>query len=293
MTIDFCVPFWGDPADLRATVDSVLAQTEGDWRLTVIDDCYPDESVPAYFAALDEPRVHYRRNERNVGIVENFRRAVAAARGPYVVVLGSDDLLHPEYVRTMLRSADAHPDADIFQPGVRVIDASGHKTATLVDTVKLRMLTPRRERDLRAESMASSLLIGDWLYWPSLMFRTETIRRFDFRDDLPIILDLAILLDIAFENGSLHYLPDVIFSYRRHAESASQKTLLDGTRFEDERDFYREITERARGRGWKRAKRAAQWRVLSRLHGLAVLPTVLRRGTPRARRAALSLAFAA
>ena len=291
MTIDFCVPYWGDPADLRATVASVLHQTDDRWRLTVIDDCYPDASVPAFFAELDDPRVTYRSNERNVGIVENFRRAVAAAEGPYLVVLGSDDLLEPDYVRTMLRAAAEHPEADVLQPGVRVVDASAVPVRTLVDFVKLRLLTPRRERSLAAQDMARSLLIGDWLYWPSLVFRTETIRRFDFRDDLPIILDLAILIDIAFSDGTLHYLPDVVFSYRRHAESASQKTILDGTRFEDERAYYREVAQRAGRRGGRRARRAARWRVMSRLHGLAVLPGVLRRGTPRARRAALALAF--
>lgn len=291
MIIDICMPYWGDPNDLRTAVDSVLTQDDPNWRLVVIDDCYPDQSVPAYFATLGDPRVSYIRNERNVGITENFRRAVAAAQGTHAVILGSDDLLHPTYVSRMRAMVARHPDVDVFQLGVEVIDGAGRPRRSLADEVKLRLLTPRRARTFRAEGMARSLLVGDWLYWPSLLFRTERLREIDFRDDLPIILDLALLVDIAFAGGSLRYEPGVAFSYRRHDDSLSQKTILDGTRFDDERAYYRSIAAQAKDLGWKRARRAARWRVMSRLHGLAMLPAVLRRGTPSARRAALALAF--
>ncbi|MGC5169255.1 glycosyltransferase family 2 protein [Microbacterium sp. DT81.1] len=291
MTIDICMPYWGDPGELRVAVESVLSQDDPDWRLVVIDDCYPDDSVPAYFAGLRDARVTYTRNERNVGITENFRRAVAAARSTHVVILGSDDILHPTYVSRMRSTAAAHPDVDVFQLGVEVIDGEGGARRSLADEVKLRLLTPRSAKTLRGEDMARSLLVGDWLYWPSLLFRTARLREIDFRDDLPIILDLALLIDIAFAGGALHYEPGVVFSYRRHNESLSQKTILDGTRFDDERAYYRATAALAASRGWHRARRAARLRIMSRLHGLAVLPAVLRRGTPAARRAALALAF--
>ena len=291
MTIDICMPFWGAPDDLRAAVSSVLAQDDPDWRLVVIDDCYPDDSIPAYFAALGDSRVFYVRNERNVGITENFRRAAAAARGDHVVILGSDDLLHPTYVSRMRAVADAHRDVDVIQLGVEVIDGQGVPRRSLADQVKLRLLTPRHAKTFRAEDMARSLLVGNWLYWPSLLFRTERLREIDFRDDLPIILDLALLIDIAFAGGALRYEPGIAFAYRRHDESLSQKTILDGTRFDDERAYYRATAAEAKARGWRRARRAARWRIMSRLHGLAVLPTVLRRGTSSARRAAFALAF--
>ena len=86
--LDILVPFWGDPALLRRTIDSVLAQTSPDWRLTVVDDAYPDESVPAYFASLTDGRIRYVRNETNVGITENYRRCLALAEADFVVFMG-------------------------------------------------------------------------------------------------------------------------------------------------------------------------------------------------------------
>ena len=290
MVLDICVPFWGDPDTFRATIDSVRAQTDPNWRLTIIDDDYPGTSVADYVSALDDPRVRYRRNERNVGITENFRRAVAAAEGSHVVVLGSDDLLLPGYVAHIREVIAAHPHVDVIQPGVRVIDAAGEPARSLTDLVKQQVLTPRHPVSIAGEDMAASLLRGNWLYWPSLALRTDTVERIGFRDGLPIILDLALLIDIAFAGGSLTYTQTECFAYRRHGTSLSQTTLRDGSRFDDERRFYLATAHRAADRGWKRAERAARVRLMSRLHALSQLPAAVMQGTPRSRRATWLLA---
>lgn len=293
MTVDILVPFWGDPGLLFETVDSVLAQTSPDWTLTVIDDAYPDLTVGERFAAMTDPRITYTRHPVNEGIVAGFRECVARGRAEWLVVLGCDDLLHPGYVDLVHRTAAAHPGADIIQPGVRVIDQDGRPALPLADRVK-RWLTPSgRDGDvlLGAEALATSLTRGDWLYWPSLAFRTVTIQRFDFRDDLTIILDLAILLDIAFAGGTLVYTPEQAFSYRRHRASASQTSLLDGRRFSDERRYYAEIVQRATAKGWTSTARAARARLLSRLHAVTELPHVLRHGSRAGRRAAWAHIF--
>jgi len=294
MTHEIFVPFWGDPQQLYATVESVREQTVADWRLTVIDDCYPDASVAAHFAAEDDERITYTRNEHNVGITENFREAVRRATSSHITILGCDDLLHPNYLRVIEEALLAVPDADVVQPGVDVIDEFGARSMPLVDRVKQTLLTPRGKsaiRILRGERMATSLIRGNWLYWPSLALRTETLRRIDFRDDLPIILDLALLMDIAFDGGTLVYNPTVAFSYRRHRASASQKTLLDGSRFRDERGYYAEARRIAKSLGWGRTARTARVRLMSRLHGAAELITVLRRGTPAGLRSAAAHIF--
>ncbi|MFE7846071.1 glycosyltransferase family 2 protein [Microbacterium sp. NPDC057407] len=279
MTLDIVIPFWGDPSLLYDTVRSVQAQNDADWRLVVIDDCYPDASVPAFFETLGDPRVTYVRNEVNLGITENYREAVRRTEGDYVTILGCDDLLLPNYVAVVKRTIAAVPFADVIQPGVRVIDEHGRAVRPLVDRVKQGLLAPRGGSGiavLSGERMATSLIRGDWLYWPSLTFRTETMRRIDFRDGLPIIQDLALLMDIAFDGGTLAYNPEHAFLYRRHAGSASQKTLLDGRRFRDERSYYAMARGLAETRGWGRTAWAARARVMSRLHAIAELPGLLR-----------------
>lgn len=295
MTIEIFVPFWGDPGLLYDTVASVRAQTDADWRLVVIDDCYPDENVPAYFAAIDDPRIEYVRNEANLGITENYREAIRRASTEHIVILGCDDLLHPNYLEVIRRTIAAVPEADVIQPGVVVIDENSQPVAPLVDRVKQRLLAPHRGHGiavLTGPKMATSLIRGDWLYWPSLAFRTATLKRIDFREGLPIIQDLALLMDIAFDGGTLAYNPTVAFSYRRHGGSASQKTLLDGRRFRDERTYYAQARELAMAKGWSRTARTARTRVMSRLHAVSELPGVLRAGTRDGLQSTLAHIFA-
>ncbi len=280
MPLDILVPYWGDPALLRETVDSVLAQRSDDWLLTVVDDAYPDESVGEWFATVEDPRVRYVRKPVNEGITANYRTCVSLATQDVVVLLGCDDVLLPDYVDVVLRAHRDFPEASVIQPGVEVIDQHGHVVLPLGDRIKQQVLRPRtrRPRLLAGEELATSLLHGDWLYWPSLAFRRDVLLATDFREGMPLIQDLAIVMDVVTGGGSLLLEPTVCFRYRRHSASASSASLLDGRRFRGERDYFRLAAEQVRGRGWTRAERAARWHVTSRLHALTLLPQAVAAG---------------
>ena len=125
--------------------------------------------------------------------------------------------------------------------------------------------------------------MGNWLYWPSLMFRTGKVQRHAFRQDLPIILDLALVLDMVVDGSSLVLDPDVTFAYRRHATSLSGTALSDGTRFAQDRRYFADAEAQMRGAGWRSAERAARRRWTSRLHALTLLPAALRSREDRPR----------
>jgi glycosyltransferase involved in cell wall biosynthesis len=276
-TLEVLVPFWGDPELLYATVESVKAQTDPQWTMTIVDDCYPDPSVSRHFAREDDDRITYVRNDANLGIAGNFERCRQLATADLVVFLGCDDLLHPSFVGRARELMAAHPDAAFLQMGVRVIDESGEDVLPLGDRIK-RVLRPRPgpTRVMSGEDLAVSLLRGNWLYWPSLVFRRSRLPESGFRQDLPIILDLALVMDIVRSGGSLVVDSHEAFSYRRHTESLSSSSALDGTRFADDRRYFREVGDQLAADGWTRAARAARRRWVSRLHGLALVPDALR-----------------
>ncbi|KQS99779.1 glycosyltransferase family 2 protein [Cellulomonas sp. Leaf395] len=286
MPLDILVPFWGDPQLLQDAIRSVQAQTSTDWVVTVVDDAYPDASVAEFFASLGDARVRYVRNETNLGITDNYRRCLELAEHDLLVFLGCDDLLLPDFVEVVLAAHAAHPDAAVIQPGVQVIDENGHVVRTLVDVVKQRVTMPRGQgrRRVGGEALAASLLRADWMYWPSLVFRREVVARIGFRDGLPLIQDLAIVVDIITEGGSMVIEPTVCFSYRRHSASASSATLLDGKRFRGEREYFRRAAAQMDARGWSKAARAARLHLTSRLHAVTLVPqAVLSRDADGAR----------
>jgi glycosyltransferase involved in cell wall biosynthesis len=278
--LDILLPYWGDPGLLKETVASVLGQRNDDWLLTVVDDAYPDESVAEWFAQIEDPRVTYVRKPVNEGITANYRTCVSLATQDLAVILGCDDVMLPNYVDVVLRAHRAFPDAAVIQPGVRVIDQDGRVVAPLADRVKAQVVRPRTRvpRLLAGEEIATSLMHGDWLYWPSLAFRTDVLRATEFREAMPLIQDLAIVMDIVAAGGSVLLEPTVCFHYRRHGASASSASLLDGRRFRGEREYFRLAAQQVRALGWRRAERAARLHLTSRLHALSLLPRAARLG---------------
>ena len=211
-------------------------------------------------------------------------RTAAAARGAgaqvHVVFLGADDRLLPDYVRVVLDAVERYPGIEIVQPGVQVIDGDGVVQAPLADVVKQRLTMPRGdgERVVAGEALATSLLAADWMYWPSLVFHVEALRRTPFSDRYDFIQDLAVVLDQVLLGARLLIVPTVCFAYRRHLGSASMESLLDDRRFAGEREFFAEYGSKVREHGWRRAARAARLHWTSRLHALTLLPAGLRRG---------------
>ena len=129
--LDIMLPFWGEPRYLYETVEAVLRQTDERWRLTVVDDCYPDPKVPEYFERLGHPQVTYIRNEENLGITANYERCIEMASADLVMLLGCDDIMQPDYVARVLTLHEKFPQADILQPGVQIIDSQGRAVSTL------------------------------------------------------------------------------------------------------------------------------------------------------------------
>lgn len=271
------IPYWGDPALLDATMATVLAQRDPRWRATIVDDAYPDPTVRRMYGSHPDPRVEYLRNEANLGIAGNFEKCRTLARGRLAMFLGCDDLLHDDFVETVWRHHLEHPDVDMIQVGVLVIDDAGDPASGTADRVKAR-IRPRAAAPtvLGGEALATSLLHGNWLYWPSLVFRVDTLARRSFRADLPIILDLALVMDAIMDGARLLLVPDTCFSYRRHDESASSLALLQGDRLADERRWFSEVAVTLHDRGWTRAARAARLHWTSRLHAVSLLPVALR-----------------
>lgn len=276
-TVDVLVPFYGDATLLREAVTSVLAQDDPNWRLTVVDDGGAEDVRP-WFATVDDERVRYLRNPRNLGLTGNFNRCLDLVELDLAVLMGCDDRMLPNYVRTVRAAHAADPEAGIIQPGVRVIGPDGRPARTLVDEVKRRIYAPRGRVTLGGEDLAVSLLRGDWLYFPSLAWRADVLTSVRFRRDLRVIQDLALLMELVLRGVRLVVDDTPCFEYRRHGASESSATAFDGSRFTEAGEFFAATADRLTRHGWPRAARVARRHVSSRIFALTMLPRAVRQG---------------
>lgn len=278
MAVDVLLPYYG-PVDLmQQAVRSVLEQQYTEWVLTVVDDGYPDPGVAEWFAGLGDDRVRYHRNEKNLGANGNYRKALTYVSHEYVVIMGADDVMLPNYLSTVVAALDAHPDAVFCQPGVEVIDEHGRVSSGLVDRAK-RVYAPRPNGRIvmGGEALATSLLRGNWLYFPSLCWRAEPLTTTGFRDRLDVVQDLALALDLIRQGGTLVIDDTRCFRYRRHRSSDSSWRALEGSRFTEERLFFRDVAREMEEHGWSRAARVARLHVSSRINAATLLPRAVAR----------------
>jgi glycosyltransferase involved in cell wall biosynthesis len=110
-TVDINLFVHNGAKTLAAAIDSVLAQSWSDWRLTLIDDGSTDETraiVEAYAAAY--PAICIKRNRCNTGAVGAFQRSLWIGNADYVMPKSADDLLAPDFIQRIMDLLAAHPD---------------------------------------------------------------------------------------------------------------------------------------------------------------------------------------
>jgi len=280
---DILLPFYGPSDQFEEAVRSILAQSHGDFRLLCVDDHYPSLEPRDWLLSLGDPRIEYVRNDRNLGVAGNFSRCLELAEADWFVMMGGDDIMLPEYLATMSHLIQEHTDIDVIQPGVNVIDVLGKPSRPLADQVKA--LVRPRTRDGSAvigdERMAVSLARADWAYFPSLLWRTSTVRKHGFNTDFAIALDLSLLLDIALSGGRMLIADHLVFCYRRHAASASATAANGDLRFAQEALLLDAYAQKFSIRGWGVAARVARRRVIPRLNALVAAATSLAKGRMR------------
>jgi glycosyltransferase involved in cell wall biosynthesis len=285
--LEFLIPFYGEPRYLHEAIAGIRALVDTDWRLTIVEDAYPEGAeVERQVAALGDDRIRYLRNERNIGVNANVHRCIQLAERDHFVITGYDDKVLPNYGQVVAGLLARHPDAALVQPAVEVVDEEGRRHNPLPDRVKALARPGHAGRSggtevvLRGEPAVAGLLRGNWLYTPALCYRRDALQRAPFRPGIDAAHDLAFVVDVLLDGGSLVVGTEVCFAYRRHRRSHSSSFARSGVRFEQERRYFDDIGAELRRRGWPTAERAARRRLLSRFNAATQLPQALRAARP-------------
>ena len=117
--VSVIMPTYDQDAFLPGAVASLLAQTEPDWELIVVDDGSPGDTKAALGSALEDPRIHLDVLDRNQGLGAALNRGLDRAAGSYIAYLPSDDVYHAGHLASLLAALDASPEAVLAVAGVR------------------------------------------------------------------------------------------------------------------------------------------------------------------------------
>ncbi len=110
-TVSLIIPCYNYGHLAAEAIESALLQTSPPDEILFIDDASSDNSVEV--ARRYEPRIRVEVNEKNLGVVENFRKAVEMTTGDYIVFLGADNRFRSDYIEQCKAILDAHPEVGI------------------------------------------------------------------------------------------------------------------------------------------------------------------------------------
>jgi glycosyltransferase involved in cell wall biosynthesis len=94
-------------------IDSVVAQTDGDWELIVVDNGMSDEVARIVDGYTADPRIRLLRQEYG-GLAGGIDAAAAVAGGAYYAVLPSDGRIEPTFCARVAAVLAEHPEIDVL-----------------------------------------------------------------------------------------------------------------------------------------------------------------------------------
>jgi len=227
--ISIIVPIYKVERYLRECLDSILAQTFGDWECILVDDGSPDgcPRICDEYAAHDPRfRVIHRANgglsaARNSGLRE--------ARGQYIGFVDSDDWIAPQMFERLYRLITEY-GTDMAQIGYRK-EYIGHFRPK--SPVKDVMVLDRKQL-IRGFICDNPIPNGMW----NKLFRREVINT-EFPEG-KVFEDAAVLNHWVRDIGSAVLAPDLLYHYR------IRKNSIINTEFSRQLDCFEAYCERER-----------------------------------------------
>ncbi|GGF24759.1 glycosyltransferase family 2 protein [Echinicola rosea] len=214
ITFSICIPAYKSK-HLKECIDSILAQTIGDFELIILNDCSP-QPVEEVVSQFDDKRIQYHKNDKNVGalhLVQNWNKCLSLASGEFIVIMGDDDLLEPDYLEAFSRLIAAHPSLDVYHCRSKIIDDRGTPW----------LLTPAcPELEDVYDSIWHRLNQYRSNYISDYMYRSGPLRDQGGFYQLPLAWGSDdITAFMATGQKGIAHSPEAVFRYRSHSMSIS------------------------------------------------------------------------
>jgi glycosyltransferase involved in cell wall biosynthesis len=221
-TVTICIPTYRRLNYLKEAVAAAQAQTLRDIEVLISDDG-DSEALKRWAenAVRADPRVRYRRNEKNLGLGGNWNACVHAARGQWIVIQGDDDRLLPSFCESLLLIAAS--DSQVLFSNHYVIDEHGDRLAEESEewTVRYgRHLLPRGK-----VADAARCVWSNSVPMTSALVRAEAIKRLGIKPDLNTP-EIELFARLAAEGARFDHETAYLAEFRTHAESSTSSGLF-------------------------------------------------------------------
>ena len=94
MKVSVCIITYNHARFIGQALESALMQkTNFDYEIVIGEDCSTDNTglICKKYAEMYPDKIRLLQNDKNLGVIENFKRTLYACKGEYVALLEGDD----------------------------------------------------------------------------------------------------------------------------------------------------------------------------------------------------------
>ena len=210
--VSVIIPSYNRARYLNQTVDSVLQQTYRNFGLMVVDDGSTDSSLDIAQSYGDALTVLQHPGSTNRGQSASINLGLSAADGEYIAILDSDDYWMLDKLDKQVAILESDRDVGLVYGNALMVDADGNE------------MYRRYEKTHTELGKPENVLLDCYLSIPSNSLVRHSV--FDcvggFDESLRAAQDHDMAIRLA-EVTRFAYIDQLMFCYRRHAESISAK----------------------------------------------------------------------
>jgi len=225
------IPTYNCAKYLRQTIESVLAQDPGihNMHIEVVDDFSthdnPEEVVRDINRQLNQERIIFFRQPKNVGAPRNFNTCIHRSRGKWVHILHGDDFIHPGFYNHL-------------QIGLEK-DNVGAAFCSFYFVDEHNQLKHEKEKLMELSGVlpnwTEQIGVKNWIACPTIVIKRSVYETFGgYHEQLIHSADWEMWRRVA-SNYSVWYEPGVFASYRVHSSSDTSKLVVTGKNIADTR----------------------------------------------------------
>lgn len=214
--VSVIIPAYNAAPYIKEALDSVFAQTYGNFEVIVVNDGSPDTPALDEVLAPYRERIVYLRQE-NRGLAGARNTGLRAATGDLVSLLDADDAWMPDYLQEQAGYLVEHPEYDLVYCNARFFGDHLHVGREYMDVCPS-----------EGEATASAIITRRCHVFVSVTARREVLAPLLFDESLRSCEDFDCWLRLTAAGHRIGYHRKVLVRYRKHGASLSANSISMG-----------------------------------------------------------------
>jgi glycosyltransferase involved in cell wall biosynthesis len=204
----FLLPAYNSGKYIADTIQSVLAQTERDFELLIIDDASPDNTFEVA-SSFQDRRIKLIKNPHNLGLVGTLNMGLDMIDSDYIARMDNDDICVPNRLEKQLSFMEVNKEVGLCGSSIQYFPNHLNLKLPVFDS-----------------AIKFGLLFGNTIAHPSVILRRSALRDTRYSEEFTNAEDYEMWTRLALKT-KFYNIPDYLIKYRIHENQMSSRKAAE------------------------------------------------------------------